>query len=207
MQVRSLGQEDPLEEGLATHSSILAGRIPWTEEPGGLQSIGSHRVRYNWSHLACMHAIILECSLSTKVTPRVWQNGGLVWDMLRYQSRWLPLMGHWQEGSQMATTNCKGRWLRRKRIRCGIRQQSSPVQSGQTRIETQVCLPPEPIFLFAALFSVSDVSYPSAPIGRPASCPCWLPSLSPAACLLWSVACSQMPFPRVQRAGSPVVWV
>ena len=41
MQVRSLGQEDPLEEGLATHSSILAGRIPWTEEPGGLQSIGS----------------------------------------------------------------------------------------------------------------------------------------------------------------------
>ena len=36
-----LGQEDPLEEGMATHSSILARRIPWTEEPGGLQSIGS----------------------------------------------------------------------------------------------------------------------------------------------------------------------
>ena len=36
--VRSLGQEDPLEEGMATHSSILAWRIPWTEEPGGLQS-------------------------------------------------------------------------------------------------------------------------------------------------------------------------
>ena len=35
------GQEDPLEEGMATHSSILAWRIPWTEEPGGLQSIGS----------------------------------------------------------------------------------------------------------------------------------------------------------------------
>ena len=47
MQVRSLDQEDPLEEGLATHSSILAWRIPWTEEPGGLQSIGSHRVRHN----------------------------------------------------------------------------------------------------------------------------------------------------------------
>ena len=42
--VRSLGQEDPLEEGMATHSSILAWRIPWTEEPGGLQSTGSHRV-------------------------------------------------------------------------------------------------------------------------------------------------------------------
>ena len=44
-QVRSVGSEDPLEEGLATHSSILAWRIPWTEEPGRLQSIGSHRVR------------------------------------------------------------------------------------------------------------------------------------------------------------------
>ena len=39
--VGSLGWEDPLEEGMATHSSILAWRIPWTEEPGGLQSIGS----------------------------------------------------------------------------------------------------------------------------------------------------------------------
>ena len=40
MQVRSLGQEDPLEEGMATHSRILAWRVPRTEEPGGLQSIG-----------------------------------------------------------------------------------------------------------------------------------------------------------------------
>ena len=40
MQVQSLGQEDPLEEGVATHSSVLAWRIPWTEEPGGLQSLG-----------------------------------------------------------------------------------------------------------------------------------------------------------------------
>ena len=39
--VRSLGREDPLEEGMATHSSILAWRIPWTQEPGGLLSIGS----------------------------------------------------------------------------------------------------------------------------------------------------------------------
>ena len=41
MQVPSLGWEDPLEEGTATHSSILVWRIPWTEEPGGLQSVGS----------------------------------------------------------------------------------------------------------------------------------------------------------------------
>ena len=45
--VRSLDQEDPLEKGLATHSSILASRIPWSEEPGGLQSIGSQRVGHN----------------------------------------------------------------------------------------------------------------------------------------------------------------
>ena len=44
--VRSLGGKDPLEEGMATHSSILAWRIPWTEDPGGLQSIGQQRVRH-----------------------------------------------------------------------------------------------------------------------------------------------------------------
>ena len=44
MWARSLGQEDPLQEGMATHSSILAWRSPWTEEPGGLQSLGLHRV-------------------------------------------------------------------------------------------------------------------------------------------------------------------
>ena len=51
-QIGSLGQEDPLEEGVATHSSILAQRIPWTEEPGGLQSMGSQRVGHNLSDWA-----------------------------------------------------------------------------------------------------------------------------------------------------------
>ena len=46
-QVLSLGQEDPLEEGMATRSSILAWRVPWTEEPDGLQSMGSPRVGHN----------------------------------------------------------------------------------------------------------------------------------------------------------------
>ena len=45
-QVRSLGGEDPLEEGIATHSSILTWKIPWTEEPGRLQSMGLQRVRH-----------------------------------------------------------------------------------------------------------------------------------------------------------------
>ena len=45
-QVRSLDQEDPLEKGMATHSSILAWRIPWTEEPGGSQFMGLQRIRH-----------------------------------------------------------------------------------------------------------------------------------------------------------------
>ena len=47
--VRSLGQDDPLAKELATHSSTLAWKIPWMEEPGGLQSMGSQRVRHNWA--------------------------------------------------------------------------------------------------------------------------------------------------------------
>ena len=43
----SLGWEDPLQEGMATHSSVLAWRTPWTKEPGGLQSMGSQRVRHD----------------------------------------------------------------------------------------------------------------------------------------------------------------
>ena len=50
MEVRSLGWEDLLEEGMVTHSSIVAWRIPWTEEePGGLQSTGLQRVRHDWA--------------------------------------------------------------------------------------------------------------------------------------------------------------
>ena len=49
-QVRSLDREDPLEKGMATHSSVPAWRIPWTEEPGGLQSMGLQRVRHDWAN-------------------------------------------------------------------------------------------------------------------------------------------------------------
>ena len=51
MWVWYLGQEDPLEKEMATHSSILAWKIPWTDEPGGLQSMGPQRVGYNWGTL------------------------------------------------------------------------------------------------------------------------------------------------------------
>ena len=49
VQVRSLSQEDPLEKEMAAHSSILAWKIPWTEEPGRLQSTGSQRVGHDWA--------------------------------------------------------------------------------------------------------------------------------------------------------------
>ena len=58
MWVRSLGQEDPLNEGMATHSSILVWRIPWTEGPGRLRSMGSQRVGHDWSDSA--HALMRE---------------------------------------------------------------------------------------------------------------------------------------------------
>ena len=53
----SVCQEDPLEKDMATHSSILAWRIPWTKEPGGLQSMGLQWVEHDWSHLVCMHVL------------------------------------------------------------------------------------------------------------------------------------------------------
>ena len=67
-QVQSLGWEDLLEKEMATHSSILAWRTPWTEKPGGLQFMGSKRVRHNWAtsltliHLGLMKVIMQSCN-------------------------------------------------------------------------------------------------------------------------------------------------
>ena len=52
MKVWSLGREDPLEKEMVTHSCIIAWRIPWTEEPGGLQFISSQRIGHDWGGLA-----------------------------------------------------------------------------------------------------------------------------------------------------------
>ena len=60
----------PLEKEMATHSSILAQRILWTEEPGGLLSVGFHRVGHDWSDLACMHA--LEKEMATHSSILAW---------------------------------------------------------------------------------------------------------------------------------------
>ena len=62
MGVPSLDRKDPLEEGMAAHSSILAWRIPWTEESGGLWSMGSQRVGPDRSNLACRACLKLSVS-------------------------------------------------------------------------------------------------------------------------------------------------
>ena len=75
-QIWSLGWEDPLEEGMATHSSILAWRIPWTEEPGGAQSIGSQRVGNSWSeraHTPCHRYLMKLVSLMYGIFLKCWQ--------------------------------------------------------------------------------------------------------------------------------------
>ena len=81
-----LSQEDPLEEEMATQSSILAWRIPWTEEPGRLWSTGWQRVGHNWSILACMHILPYHVSLK-------WRGSeGLRWDQIKMADIRLVLM-------------------------------------------------------------------------------------------------------------------
>ena len=65
-QVWSMGWGDPLEEGMATGSSICAWRIPWTEEPGGLQSIRLQRIRQDWSDFACTHLSLAHGKTNTQ---------------------------------------------------------------------------------------------------------------------------------------------
>ena len=65
--VRSLGREDPLKRGMATYSSILAWRIPWTEEPGRLQSIGSQKAGHDGIDLACMPTCAIHLLVSDSI--------------------------------------------------------------------------------------------------------------------------------------------
>ena len=82
--VQSLGWEDPLGEGMATHSSILAWRIPWREEPGGLQSIGLQRVEHHWvteyTDLCIKQPNSFE--ILTQITPWLWPHTTLVFVIL-----------------------------------------------------------------------------------------------------------------------------
>ena len=92
--VRSLGQEDPLEKETATHSSILAWRIPWTEKHGGLQSIGSQRVRHNW--VANTHALASLVAQLVQNPPAMQETGFDPWvGKVPWRRQQLPLPLFW----------------------------------------------------------------------------------------------------------------
>ena len=78
--IQSLGQEDSLEEDMATHSSIPAWKIPWIEKPGGLQSVGSHRVGYDWRNLAQEHG-------PERILHKIFS-----WDLENYKRNFLPIL-------------------------------------------------------------------------------------------------------------------
>ena len=60
MQVRSLGQKDPLQKEMATYSSILAWKIPWTEKPGRPQSMGLQRIEHDWATLPLFYILVYQ---------------------------------------------------------------------------------------------------------------------------------------------------
>ena len=86
-QVQSLGQEDPLEEEMATHSGILACKISWTAEPGRLQTMGSQRVRHNWAtelyhqveryFMIREKQILMTSDFPSEVIQAKWQRGSI----------------------------------------------------------------------------------------------------------------------------------
>ena len=75
-QGQSLGQKDTLEKEMATHSSVLAWEIPWTEEPGGLQSMGSQRVNHGLAtkQQALSYQDMLTCQAAIAASPGWWEN-------------------------------------------------------------------------------------------------------------------------------------
>ena len=80
--VQFLGQEDPLEKRMATHSSIFAWRIPWTEKPGGLQSMGLQRVGHDWATDTHRCGIILGCTMISWDPEGQRKGSDLLWTLL-----------------------------------------------------------------------------------------------------------------------------
>ena len=96
-RVRDLGWEDPLEKEMATHSSILAWEIPWTEEPGGLQSMGSQRVGHDRVHTHKLHYLNFQYIPSCSKSKQIKRDSGLelgttLWTLSwKADCLWLPV--------------------------------------------------------------------------------------------------------------------
>ena len=93
-------KEDPLQEGMATHSGILAWRSPWTEEPGGLWPIGLQKVRHNWSDSACKHIslVTLIGELEGQWWAEEWAEEGIGGELLDRRPRKSLKNFHWDVG-------------------------------------------------------------------------------------------------------------
>ena len=102
--VWSLDWEDPMEEGLATHSSILAWRIPWTEEPGGLQSVGWQRAGHNWVTNTHTHT-----HTHTQILTVQYRGGLLKHKMLTHKHTWICLKWFFHGWSEDRCWVAKGR--------------------------------------------------------------------------------------------------
>ena len=107
--VQYLDQEDPMEEGPATHSSILASRIPWTEEPGRLQSMGPQRVGHDWATNTHTHThnLVTEMMKSSVPLSGMFELGstwlGSELDMKRDWSEWILWFPAWAPSGFMVT--------------------------------------------------------------------------------------------------------
>ena len=119
--LQSLDQEDPLEEGMANHSSILSWRIPWIEEPGELWSMGLQRVRNDWSNLAqvekhkvflCMSFVLLEfwnhvCTAVQGLSYITITAGfSARWKLKEYGCKQLKLMHWWNDSGSWSDLFC-----------------------------------------------------------------------------------------------------
>ena len=105
-QVQSLDREDPLKKEMATHSSILDSKILWTDEPGGLQSTGSQRVRHKW---ACMHTITMVLKSRSRRQISRCQSAVLEG---HNQHFWLWRLERWKKGSRFKEFGKPQSWKR-----------------------------------------------------------------------------------------------
>ena len=135
IRVWSLGWEDLLEKEIATHSSTLAWRIPWTEEPGGLQSTGSQRVGHNWA-TSLSRGEVMPTSKSlimSNLVPHHWskhitgpnpKSRGSRWILSTAKSHEHIIASHWLQRTACQVLMMLG-WVSRKSSRCHTHSQEA----------------------------------------------------------------------------------
>ena len=134
-QFRSMGWEDPLEKEMATHSSILAWRIPWTEEPGGLQSTGSQRFGHDWATSLSRGEVrpTSKSLIMSHLVPHHWskhitganpKSGGSRWILSTAKSQERIILSHWLQRIACRVLVMLV-WVSRKSSRCHTHSQEA----------------------------------------------------------------------------------